>query len=143
MAALINGNGSIDMYGLLESARDILPGGPGGNIGLVLLILAAVGAAWLAWTAAAGAIALLRRATQRSRPASDRATRISGLVRHGAGPAEIARAVGLPRDAISLIVPADAWRGTKVPTSAQSSGLAPAESSARLRLPGRATSWVS
>jgi hypothetical protein len=110
-----------------ETALEIIAG-PGGVLVLVLGILGvcvlAYDLVWLARRMAAGRLG--RRA-----PAPSRAVRARGLLELGAGPAEIARAVGLPRDALALVTPVPGAPRPKVPAAAQTAAPQPTRAPAR------------
>jgi hypothetical protein len=107
---------------LQETALEIIAG-PGGVLLLVLGILGmcvlAYDLFWLARRVVAGWLG-------RRMPVPTREARVRGLLRLGAAPAEIARAVGLPRDALALVAPVKGASRPKVPAAAHSAAPQPA-----------------
>lgn len=113
--------GTLEFDALRGATRSSIDNVFGSDAGVLLLALASIGAAAVICFAVLFAVRIVGRLRARLRPAPDRQARAAGLARLGARPAEIARALELPRDAVSLIVPADSWSGTKVPEAEQSS----------------------
>jgi hypothetical protein len=107
-----------------QTALDVIAG-PGG---VLVLALGVLGLAVLVLDAALIGVRTVRRFLARRRP-SNPAARARGLASLGAAPAEIARATGLPRDALLLVAPDALVPRTKVPTTAESS--APSAPAAR------------
>lgn len=120
-----------------DTAEELL----GSEAALGILLLALIGTAGILWLIVLMMVRIGRRLFVRRRPVPDRTERVQGLARLGARPAEIARAVGLSRDAISLIMPdASSGRiGTKVPPSARSAGNPRLAAPGQRRLTHRAT----
>jgi hypothetical protein len=103
---------------LESTVVQLLDGGPG----VVILTLASLGVVLIAWITASALIGLLRIALRGRRTRPNRTERIAGLARVGAHRAEIARALEMPRDAISMLLPGDAPDRSNVPVAARSAG---------------------
>ncbi len=102
--------------GLESTIIQLLDGGPG----VLILTLASLGVVLIAWIAATALLGLVRMALRNRRAQPSRTARIEGLTRVGARRAEIARALEMPRDAIAMLLPADAPARTNVPAAARS-----------------------
>lgn len=102
--------------GLESTIVQLLDSGPG----VLILTLASLGVVLIAWIAATALLGLARLALRSRRAQPSRTARIEGLTRVGARRAEIARALEMPRDAIAMLLPADAPDRTNVPASARS-----------------------
>jgi hypothetical protein len=108
---------------LQETALEIIAG-PGGAL---VLVLGVAGVAVLVHDAVRIAHRLVRGWLHRRRPPQTRELRARGLLSLGAAPAEIARAIGLPRDALTLVVPGAVAPRTNVPATAPSAAPAAKE----------------
>lgn len=102
--------------GLESTIVQLLDSGPG----VLILTLASLGVVLIAWIAATALLGLVRMAFRNRRAQPSRTARIEGLTRVGARRAEIARALEMPRDAIAMLLPADAPDRTNLPAAARS-----------------------